>query len=124
MFDVLIVEDEPDLRALIVVVLGLRGFTVRDAPHGAAALELLAAEGLPHVIVTDRMMPVMGGEELIARLRADPTTSAIPILMLSANPPDEPGVPVIRKPFGLDDLCNVVDRLAGDATTNAENARV
>ena len=117
MVDVLVVEDEPDLRSLIVVVLGMRGYAVRQASHGLAALEHLSAEWRPDVIVTDRMMPVMGGDELVERLRANHATADIPILMLSANPPAEPAVPVMRKPFDLDELCDLVGRLALGTTT-------
>ena len=112
MLRVLVVEDEPDLRALVAMVLQLEGYDVSHAPHGAAALELIATHGNPNVVVTDRMMPVMGGDELVQTLRADPHTAAIPILMVTATPPQESPVPVLRKPYDFKVLAVMVAQLA------------
>lgn len=60
-------------------------YEVFQAAHGAAALELLKdLDVLPRVIVTDLMMPVMDGHHFITRLRADPRTAGIPIVVASA----------------------------------------
>lgn len=62
------------------------GYEVEEAPHGKAALELLKnGSQLPDVLTTDLMMPVMGGNELIHRLRSEPMTASIPIVVVSAN---------------------------------------
>lgn len=60
------------------------GYEVVDAGHGAAALEAVR-EFPPDLVVTDMMMPVMGGAELIRRLRADPDTAQIPILAATGD---------------------------------------
>jgi len=57
---------------------------VVEAGHGVAALEAVH-RSLPDLIVTDMMMPVMGGAELIRRLRADPGTAQIPILAATGD---------------------------------------
>jgi CheY-like chemotaxis protein len=82
---VLCVDDEPDLLYLFSFVLTRSGHEVVQAANGAEALERIA-ESRPDVIVTDLMMPVMDGRELIERLRADPATADIPILLVSATP--------------------------------------
>ena len=72
------------MRFLIRVTLEGAGYDVVEAHHGAVALAR-AKESPPDLVVTDQMMPIMGGRELIDRLRSDPETTSIPILILSAN---------------------------------------
>lgn len=107
MLKILVVDDEPNMRFLLRTVLELAGFEIVEAMHGEAALELVKAEP-PDLVVTDLMMPVMGGRELIERLRADEETAGIPILVASAsNNPREPVVGAdasLSKPFDLDAL--------------------
>ena len=84
MFKILIVDDEPDLRYLLRRVFERAGHVVTDAGHGEAALDVIQ-EALPDLVVTDMMMPVMDGAELIRRLRADPATAQIPILAVTGD---------------------------------------
>jgi len=72
------------MRFLVRVTLEGAGYEVVEANHGAAALERVQ-ESQPDLVVTDLMMPIMGGRELIDRLRSDPQTASIPVLVLSAN---------------------------------------
>src|SRR6202035_2848067 len=58
------------------------GYTVTEARHGAAGLKSVKA-GHPDLVTTDVMMPTMDGLELIERLRSDPKTAGIPILVVS-----------------------------------------
>jgi CheY-like chemotaxis protein len=83
MASVLVVDDEPDARAVLQMLLSLQGYAVTTAADGAAAL-LAVNECKPDVIVTDWMMPQMNGQQLCRRLREDPATRAIPIIMSSA----------------------------------------
>lgn len=78
------VDDEPDERFLVGRVFRREGHEVAVAGDGAAALEVLLAWS-PDLVVTDIMMPVMDGTELIRRLRGDPATAAIPILVASGD---------------------------------------
>lgn len=84
MFKILVVDDEPDLRYLLRRIFVRAGHEVTDAGNGAAALRAVA-NSPPDLVVTDMMMPVMGGAELIRRLRADPGTVRIPILALTGD---------------------------------------
>ena len=78
------VDDEPDQRFVLRRLFEQAGHEVTDAPDGAAALEAVRESG-PDLVVTDMMMPVMGGAELIRRLRCEPATAGIPILAVSGD---------------------------------------
>jgi CheY-like chemotaxis protein len=68
---------------------------------------------VPDVIVTDLMMPVMDGRELIENLKADPETASIPVLMLTANPNGAAGADVtMKKPFSNAEIVQQVEALA------------
>jgi signal transduction histidine kinase len=79
----LVVEDTPDVIRLVGMALQ-QDFKMLSAPDGAQGLEMARKE-LPSLIVTDLMMPGMDGLELTRRLRDDPTTRHIPIVMLTAR---------------------------------------
>lgn len=108
---ILVVDDEPDLRRLLGLMLRLAGHDVAEAAHGQAALDYLAANQLPNLVITDAQMPVMDGPTLIERLRATCATRRLPVLMLSAHPPAGIGVPVMRKPFDANELATLVQHL-------------
>ncbi|NND72063.1 MAG: response regulator transcription factor [Rhodothermales bacterium] len=81
---ILLVEDEPDIRALLGYNLRNEGYGVLEAQNGAEAITI--AEGHnPDLIVLDIMMPVMDGLECCRRLRDHQTLSSVPILMLTAR---------------------------------------
>lgn len=107
----MVVDDEPDIRFLVRVTLELAGYSVIEAAHGEAALERVRVSP-PELVITDRMMPRMGGGELIERLRADLGTAAIPIVMLTGTNGSQPGADaVLTKPFEPDELLGLVARL-------------
>jgi CheY-like chemotaxis protein len=89
----LVVDDSMLIRHTVCRFLEERGFTAESATNGAEALEMLKATGLqPEVILTDLVMPVMTGGELIQQLKADPTRNKIPIILLvSKRFPESPG---------------------------------
>jgi CheY-like chemotaxis protein len=80
---VLIVDDSPDARAIYGEYLRYAGYRVITANNGEEGLAAAQAEW-PAVIVMDLAMPQMDGWEAMRRLRADPLTSEIPIVALSA----------------------------------------
>jgi CheY-like chemotaxis protein len=81
---ILVVDDEPDLRFLLRRILEGAGHDVLEAGNGADALTS-ARRSPPDLVVTDVMMPIMGGVELIRRLRDDPTMKDIPIVAVSGH---------------------------------------
>jgi len=81
---VLIVEDEQDIADLVKYHLEKAGLPARTLGDGKQALELIVREP-PDLLVLDLMLPGMDGLELCRRLRADPATQEIPIVMLTAR---------------------------------------
>ena len=84
---VLLVEDNHDMRGLLVRTLGAR-YRIAQAKDGAEGLEL-ARSGRPDLIVSDLMMPKLNGEELVTQVRAIPELSGVPILLLTAKNDEE-----------------------------------
>jgi two-component system phosphate regulon response regulator PhoB len=82
---VLLVDDEPDLLMTLSFNLRREGFEVRTAETGQQALDRALQGPLPGLIVLDWMLPDMSGVELCLRLRKDPRTDHVPILMLTAR---------------------------------------
>lgn len=85
---VLIVEDDPDARAIYEEALAGRGYTVIAALHGAEGVHL-ARRHRPDLILMDIRMPVMDGWQAIQYLKSDPAVSHIPIWGISAYLSDE-----------------------------------
>lgn len=120
---ILIVEDEQAIVTLMTFILEKSGHEVQAAYNGLEALGLLGVEPkspaapLPDLIVLDVMMPVMDGHTMSLRLREDPRTAAIPLLVVTAKGDtralfDEmPGVAAFfGKPFNPKDLREAVAR--------------
>jgi PAS domain S-box-containing protein len=108
---ILVVDDEPDIRDIFGSVFGQEGYRVSFAENGKSALEMVAAEP-PDLILLDAMMPQMNGFEVCRRLREDPQTAEIPVIMVTAlNDPAsrvrglDAGVDdFISKPFDIDEI--------------------
>jgi diguanylate cyclase (GGDEF)-like protein len=82
---ILVVDDDPDIARFVEVNLTLQGFAVIVAHDGAKALELVAEGTTPDLAVVDLMMPRVDGLELTRLLRANPLTTSMPIIMLTAR---------------------------------------
>src|SRR6266511_109332 len=81
---VLIVEDEPDIRGLLAFHLEREGYQVVKSANGADALRQVRARP-PDLVLLDLMLPEMDGLEVCRRLRQDPATAPLPIVMLTAK---------------------------------------
>lgn len=97
---VLVVEDEPDIAALIVYQLTREGFQVETAGDGKDALVAIGRE-IPDLVVLDRMLPGLAGDEVLRTLRAEPTTARVPVLMLTARREQEDRIEGLE--LGADD---------------------
>jgi CheY-like chemotaxis protein len=80
---ILVVDDDDDFREALSEVLSEAGYPVQQAENGEAALARVAAEA-PGIVLLDLKMPVMDGWGVIERMRQDPRTAHVPILILSA----------------------------------------
>jgi adenylate cyclase len=85
---ILVVDDNPDLRAYVSSVLHRQGYQVRTAEQGAAGLEMATIHG-PDLIITDLMMPGVNGLEMIERIRKDTALQGTPIILLTAKVDNE-----------------------------------
>ena len=81
---VLIVDDEPAVREMLAVALEMAGFEVKEAEDASTALHQVASS-LPDLMLIDWMMPQVSGLELCRRLRRNPDTANIPLILLTAR---------------------------------------
>ena len=84
MANILIVEDEANIVSLISIRLERLGHSINSADNGVAALDLVH-EIKPDLILLDVMLPMLNGFQVLQRLKADPATAPIPVLMLTAR---------------------------------------
>jgi DNA-binding response OmpR family regulator len=123
---VLIADDDPFLRELLTHKLSAAGYVVSSARNGGEALEL-CREPFPDLVVLDAMMPIADGFEVLRRLKADPATANLPIIMLTALRREEDVVGALKlgaadylvKPFIPDELVARIGRLLPTGTDNA-----
>jgi CheY-like chemotaxis protein len=111
---ILVVDDDADARLMFQLIFESGGYQVSEARNGVGAL-ILIKDSLPDLVVTDMVMPMMGGEELIARLRADPRTAQLLILAVTGQPGAKEQTSgadaVLEKPFDRLDLLATVASL-------------
>lgn len=80
---ILIVDDNPENRLLLATQLGLEGYRIVQAKNGREGISA-AQKRQPDIILLDVMMPEMNGFDVCARLKADPQTAGIPVIMVTA----------------------------------------
>jgi two-component system cell cycle sensor histidine kinase/response regulator CckA len=116
---VLVVEDDPLVRAVIVRELAAQGYRVAEAPDGEVALERIAEARLPFdIIITDLAMPRMDGRELAARVGV--VRPDLPVLFMSGHPDEgtrramaDGEQPYLQKPFTAEELLGRVAETLG-----------
>jgi len=128
---ILVVDDEPEIRTLLERTLTAHGFEVDTAPDGEEALARVAARP-PALVLLDAMLPRIHGFEVARRLRADPRTREVPVVMMTAiyrgwrfaqDAREAYGAEdYIEKPFRLDDLVRRVESVL-EATATRGPAR-
>ena len=124
---VMVVEDEPSIRAVVADILRFEGYDVREAGNGLEGLGML--EGWrPHVIVLDLMMPVMDGWAFAEASHRLLGGDGVPILVASASPDLSRAATTLRpfgvraavaKPFDVDVLLAAVEHLVQRTTADA-----
>ncbi|HET7826632.1 MAG TPA: response regulator [Anaeromyxobacter sp.] len=115
----LVVEDDPDVRDALSVVLADAGYGLCWASDGLEAMRVLRAGARPAAILLDLMMPGMNGFDFRAAQRADPAIAGIPVILVTAMRGAEraavslEAAAYVPKPARVDDLLAVVARVAG-----------
>jgi len=123
--DVLVVDDDPDIRDAMVRLLNHAGYSARTAENGRRALEAVEARK-PAVVLLDILMPVMDGWECARELRA--RYGAIPIVVITAAEhararSAEVGADhVLPKPFEIKSLLTLIERYAVPAGAKARTS--
>ena len=125
---VLIVDDDPETRAILGDFLTAHGFVVHVARDGRHALQVLGHIELPDLILLDYLMPVMSGNIFLARKRRNPRLRAIPVVLLSAwtrawSATRRDAVEVLSKPVDPHRLLVLVKRICGGQVPVASPAR-
>jgi len=129
MSTILVVDDDAPTRLVLRLIFERAGYEVVEAQHGADALDLISPNLLPDVVVTDLTMPILGGEELIERLRSEPGTASIPIVVVSSDLEAARALQasglveaVVDKPFDAATLAQCVQSVASTATRSRLSA--
>ena len=119
---ILVVDDDRDTRFLFRLILEGADYHVDEAPNGATALNVVK-DRPPDLLVTDIVMPVMDGLALIARLRSEVQTAALPIVAVSGNSNATQAAAeadaVLGKPFDRGQLLEVVGTLLAKRSPEA-----
>jgi two-component system, chemotaxis family, chemotaxis protein CheY len=110
---ILVVDDDDDLRIVFAEFLTSYGYTVAEARNGLEALEYLRANPvLPELIFLDVMMPVMAAEEFLAERRKDPRLVVTPVYLFTAREGVDPvkmgAQRMFRKPVDVDAVLEAV----------------
>ncbi len=114
---ILVVDDDDDFREALCEVVSEAGYPVEQAGDGEAALKRIAAEA-PGVVLLDLKMPVLDGWGVVERMRKDPRTAPIPILILSAYGFEWESELLgaqgfIPKSVGMEEILDRIRRIAG-----------
>ncbi len=120
---ILIIDDDPEIREAMAIIIGNVGYEVTTAANGKEALADQLAEGKrpPRLLLVDLKMPVMSGWELCAALKQDPRLMSIPIVLLSAAPDLEEEAAALgvagylKKPVHTDALLEAIAANCADA---------
>ncbi|HEX4994834.1 MAG TPA: response regulator [Methylomirabilota bacterium] len=108
---ILVVDDEPEVRALVREMLTLHGYNVIDTGDPVEARRIAEAQPI-HLLLTDVVMPIMNGLELAKRVEASsPTTKIVLMSGYSTAAVKGSGRPLISKPFRTSDLVTTIRQM-------------
>lgn len=119
--DILVVEDDPVLKAVLKHFFPLKGHEVIEASDGRQGLEILSQGKRPELIITDIMMPQMNGYDMIAAIKSQPDLAEIPVIIITAGKidPEKYGASganeIYQKPLLLEQLLKKAEELVGAA---------
>ncbi|MFL5320889.1 MAG: response regulator [Myxococcaceae bacterium] len=124
---ILVVEDDPDLADLELMVLRAAGYQARSASNGAEALDAVAQQ-TPSLILLDMLMPVMDGWRFARAFRAGYGRDTPIVVITAAEHAEQRAAEVgaqavLAKPFELDELLRAVARFLASDQTSADHAQ-
>ncbi len=122
---IMVVDDNPDIVTIVKTLLERKGFKVQSAYSGLEFFNLLTKKK-PTLIILDIMMPQMDGMEVLVRLRRNPSTSSVPVILLTGKVNDEDvyrgynfGADYyVKKPFDTFNLLAGINLLLGGRDLN------
>ncbi len=82
---ILVVDDDPDIRDMMELVLAMRGYRVQSARDGVDALEQLESGPPPALVLLDLMLPQIDGIEVVRAMKANPKLAPIPVVIISGD---------------------------------------
>lgn len=115
MKQILVIEDDHEIRGLLLQFLNLRGYEVITATDGIEGIECLNERNCFGLVITDIRMPGATGNQVAKYIKDKKETSIIPIIAITAYPHDaEKGLfdSILTKPFSLKDLLHLVQSLS------------
>ena len=130
-FNVLVVDDSMSMRAIIKKVIGMSGFDVGEIAEAGNGLEALARleDFWADVVLTDIHMPEMDGVELLKKIKSNPMTQALPVVMITTESRDEVvsgalemgAAGYIKKPFRPEDIKALLGEILGGGDNVGED---
>jgi CheY-like chemotaxis protein len=121
MTTILVVDDEPLIAMALEAELVDAGYEVVTAANGQQGLERLAETPRPDLVLTDMMMPVMGGAEMLAAMAVDPALRGITVIVLSSLPEAavraraKGAAAILRKPYTAEEVLSAIKQVLGGA---------
>ena len=125
---VLVVDDDPDIRDIVALVLELHGVPCETASDGVQALAALHVRDDVELVLLDLMMPRLSGLEVLAEMKRDPALARIPVVVISGNYVTEPQVlgmganGYLVKPLDVDVLVTTVRQFVPERVTTTTTA--
>lgn len=123
MINILLVEDNADMLMMLAQVLEWGGYDVVSGRNGREGIDLLnSMNNLPDLIISDMLMPEMGGLEFLSAVRNHPQWNGLPFVVMSAHSSsverqtalDSGADDFLVKPFNLDDFQKILSRWQGE----------
>ena len=118
--EILLIDDEADMRIALAELLEDEGYTVGQAMDGKKGLQFLQDNPKPKLILLDYMMPEMGGAEFCEKMRANPQWASIPVAIVSAATLSKEKMSImsviafIEKPIQIEKFLAVVEKFCKD----------
>jgi CheY-like chemotaxis protein len=123
---ILVVEDDDDIRNVMIDVLEAEGYHAEGATNGKEALDLLHSIHKPCLVLLDMMMPIMNGREFLDKVMEDSYLAPIPVLIVSAiaDKTNTTGaVGFLKKPVDLEMVLKMVEQYCNGSTMEAGQRR-